>query len=130
MLEGLRGIVLEDDAVHGRLLGLQLAACGVETHVVKEGGHFLKCLHAEAFDFAVVDLKLPDMDGRDCIRAVRGQLGLAIPIVVVSAYAMQVDRAEALAAGANGYVVKPYRSDKLADAIYSAAVASMSPFQG
>ncbi len=75
---GLRALVLEDDAAHGRLLGLQLAEIGVETHLVEEGRWFLEFLGRESFDFAVVDLKLPDMDGRECIRAVRRDLGLKI----------------------------------------------------
>jgi two-component system KDP operon response regulator KdpE len=104
-------LVVEDEPEIRRFLRSALAAEGyrvVESESARRGA-----IDAGTHkpDLAIVDLGLPDRDGRDVIRAIRSWS--AMPIVVLSARAQERSKIEALDAGADDYVTKPFAVGEL-----------------
>lgn len=85
------------------------------------GKEALKALCAEPFDVVLMDIELPDFDGVEIARRVRGGLvdgcEAAVPIIALSAHALQTDREASLSAGMDAHLVKPVQADQLVAAI-------------
>ena len=106
-----RVLVVDDDPQILRALKINLAARGYTVLVASDG---TKALHVAAHDHPdviVLDLGLPDLDGTDVINGLRGWS--TIPIIVLSARTDSGDKVEALDAGADDYITKPFGMDEL-----------------
>lgn len=105
-----RVILAEDDPAIAEPLARALGREGYDV-VVHPNGQGAIDEAAEA-DLIVLDLGLPDVDGLDVARAVRGK-GLTVPILILTARADEVDLVVGLDAGADDYVTKPFRLAEL-----------------
>jgi two-component system sensor histidine kinase/response regulator len=88
--------------------------------VVGNGREALAALEKESFDLVLMDLQMPVMDGFEATAAIRkkeGASGMRLPVVALTAHAMQGDREKCLAAGMDGYLTKPIRSQELLDGV-------------
>ncbi len=112
-------LVVEDDPALRRALTLNLTARGYQVTVAADGTTALEQAAAAAPDVIVLDLGLPDLDGMDVIRAVRGYS--RTPIVVLSGRAGSGDKVDALEAGADDYVTKPFDVNELVARLRAAA---------
>ncbi|HEY9102413.1 two-component system response regulator KdpE [Chitinimonas sp.] len=101
-----RILVVEDDAHIRRFLRSALEAEGFAVFEAENGQRGLIEAGTRQPSLLIVDLGLPDMDGCDVIRDVRGWS--AVPIVVLSAREQEGDKVAALDAGADDYLVKPF----------------------
>ncbi|MFN7923850.1 MAG: response regulator [Bryobacteraceae bacterium] len=108
-----RVLIVEDEPVNSRLLEILFTRWGWRTHAVVSGQQFLDTALAGGFHLAVVDLRLPDLDGLEAIRRLRIQEQTRLPVVVVTAEAAPAGRERALAAGADSYLSKPFRAEDL-----------------
>jgi two-component system KDP operon response regulator KdpE len=117
-MEGARILLVEDDPAIVKSLTPALTALGAEVVPAATGGAALRLLATREFDVVLADLGLPDMDGKDLIRAERQKSD--VPIIVLSARAREQDRIEALDLGADDYVGKPYPIGELAARIRAA----------
>jgi two-component system KDP operon response regulator KdpE len=106
-----RVLVVEDDPAMRRALTLNLSARGYQVSAVADGTTALDEVARGGPDIIVLDLGLPDLDGMDIIRAVRGYS--RTPIVVLSGRAGSGDKVDALEAGADDYVTKPFDVNEL-----------------
>jgi two-component system KDP operon response regulator KdpE len=106
-----RILVVDDDPQILRALRINLRARAYEVEAAADGAAALKAAAANPPDLVVLDLGLPDMDGNDVIRGLRGWT--AVPIIVLSGRAEGLDKVEALDAGADDYVTKPFGVDEL-----------------
>jgi two-component system, OmpR family, KDP operon response regulator KdpE len=106
-----RILVVEDDPTLARALGLNLRARGYDVDVTVTGAQALTSATDHHPDVVVLDLGLPDMDGTDVIAGLRGWS--SVPIVVLSARQSSHDKVDALDAGADDYVTKPFAMDEL-----------------
>jgi two-component system KDP operon response regulator KdpE len=104
-------LIVEDEAQLARAMEINLHAHGYRAMTVGKGGEALKLAAVEPVDIVVLDLGLPDMDGVDVIRGIRGWSRM--PIIVLSARHASEDKVEALDAGADDYVTKPFGLDEL-----------------
>jgi CheY-like chemotaxis protein len=113
----LRGrILLVDDDVRNLFaLASLLEDRGLEVVFSETGHEALEILGADQqIDLVLMDIMMPQMDGYETIRAVREMPALrSLPIIAVTAKAMQGDREKSLAAGATDYITKPVDPDKL-----------------
>jgi len=101
-------LIVDDDADLRSAVAEQLQAEGfntLESAVASEG---VAMAEQERPDLILLDVDLPDMDGREACREMRRR-GLACPIIMLTAAAADDDAVQGLDAGANDYVVKPYR---------------------
>lgn len=104
-------LVVDDEPQIVRALRINLSARGYEVLTAPDGATALRLAADGKPDVVVLDLGLPDMDGTDVIAGLRGWTTL--PIIVLSARTDSADKVDALDAGADDYVTKPFGMDEL-----------------
>ena len=106
-----RILVVDDEPQILRALRINLRARQYDVDTAADGATALKAAAHHPPDLVVLDLGLPDMEGVDVIRGLRGWTGT--PIIVLSGRVDSRDKVEALDAGADDYVTKPFGIDEL-----------------
>ncbi|MCB5906481.1 response regulator [Streptomyces pinistramenti] len=106
-----RVLVVDDEPQIVRALVINLKARKYEVDAAADGASALKLAAARHPDVIVLDLGLPDMDGVEVIKGLRGWT--RVPILVLSARQTSDEKVEALDAGADDYVTKPFGMDEL-----------------
>jgi len=104
-------LVVEDDPHITRALLVNLHARGYRTHQAATGRQALDVAAHGHPDVILLDLGLPDMEGRQVIEGIRGWS--QVPIIVVSARSESHSKVDALDRGADDYVAKPFAMDEL-----------------
>jgi two-component system KDP operon response regulator KdpE len=99
-------LVVDDEPQIQRFLKPSLEAAGYEPVTAMSGAEALKLIATKAPDVVVLDLGLPDMDGKDVIKGVREWS--QVPIIVLSARDREGEKIAALDLGADDYVSKPF----------------------
>jgi two-component system KDP operon response regulator KdpE len=120
-------LIVEDEPQIARALAINLKARGWQVVVAADGRGALEAAAARHPDVVVLDLGLPDMDGVEVIEGLRGWT--RVPIIVLSARQDSADKVDALDAGADDYVTKPFGMDELL-ARLRAAVRRAIPMDG
>jgi two-component system KDP operon response regulator KdpE len=105
-VSGAHLLLVEDDAVARAAVAQNLAGHGYVVVEAEDAAGAMRAWDASRPDVIVLDLGLPDIDGLTLIRRVRREA--ATPILVLSARGREADKIEALDAGADDYVAKPY----------------------
>ena len=105
-MTGVRVLIVDDEPQIQRVLRPALTACGYEVLEATTGRDALRMIAVSAPDIAVVDLGLPDMDGKEVLREARAFS--KIPIIVLSARDREAEKIVALDSGADDYVEKPF----------------------
>ena len=106
-----RVLVVDDEPQILRALRINLRARHYEVSVAATGTEALEVAAAHPPDLVILDLGLPDMDGVEVIGGLRGWT--SVPIIVLSGRADSSDKVDALDAGADDYVTKPFGMDEL-----------------
>ena len=114
-----RILLAEDDLINQEVLLGMLEICGASVTVVGTGQEVLQALDQAAFDLILMDCEMPDMDGLTTTRAIRqrGILrsdGTPIPIVALTAHALDTHRVLCFAAGMDDYASKPLPMEQCA----------------
>jgi CheY-like chemotaxis protein/HPt (histidine-containing phosphotransfer) domain-containing protein len=127
-----RILVVEDNAVNQRLVRRILERLGHAMTLATTGREALSRVETDEFDVILMDVRMPEMDGIEATRAIRrleSERGDTeahhVPILALTAYAQEEELDRCLAAGMDGYLIKPIRTRTLSQAI-EAAVASRS----
>src|SRR5712691_12161073 len=119
-----RVLVIDDEEPILRALRINLVAHKYEVTVAADGASGLAAMARDRPDVLILDLGLPDMDGTEVIRGVRGWT--STPIIVLSAWGQESQKVAALDAGADDYVTSPFGMDELL-ARLRAAIRRASP---
>ena len=106
-----RVLVVDDDRPLARALAINLKAHGYDVTVAHDGRTALTEAARAHPAVVVLDLGLPDLDGIEVLAGIRGWS--AIPVIVLSARSTSAEKVEALDAGADDYVTKPFGMDEL-----------------
>jgi two-component system, sensor histidine kinase and response regulator len=114
----LRILVAEDNLVNRKLVTTLLQKRGHEVHSVENGRAAVAAVASAGrrrFDLVLMDLQMPEMGGLEATHAIRsGEAGAThLPIVALTAHAMQGDRERCLEAGMDGYLAKPIEVNEL-----------------
>ncbi len=104
-------LVVEDDKAIQKLITTTLETQGYQYHTAGTGRSSIPLAASKQPDIMILDLGLPDMDGVDIIKKVREWSNM--PIIVVSARSEDRDKIDALDAGADDYLTKPFSVDEL-----------------
>ena len=123
-------LLAEDNVVNQKLAGRLLEKWGHTVTVVSTGKDVLTALAQQSFDLVLMDVQMPEMDGLEATAAIRVQERLTathMPIIAMTANAMQGDAEQCLAAGMDGYIAKPMRPDDLYTAITRLLESDLGP---
>lgn len=115
MVEDMRVLVVEDDLVNQKLATTMLEKIGYNVEVANNGQEAVELYAKQPFNFILMDMMMPVMDGLQATRAIRrfrGDKG-KVPIIAVTANAYESDKDECYKAGMDGYVSKPYNKKRL-----------------
>ena len=113
-------LLAEDNAVNQRLLVRLLEQRGHTAVVVGTGAEAVVATAQRRFDLVLMDVQMPEMDGLQATAAIRArerETGDHVPIIALTAHAMQGDRERCLAAGMDGYLAKPVDPAALFDVL-------------
>ncbi len=115
MFKGKKVLVVDDDMRYVYAISQALEAKGVETVKVEDGKKALSLLEKDpSVDLVLIDIMMPVMDGYETMKRIRAQKKFQdLPIIALTAKAMEDDRTQSIAAGANDYLPKPVNLDRL-----------------
>ncbi|MFZ3266339.1 MAG: PAS domain S-box protein [Terriglobales bacterium] len=114
-----RILVVEDNATNQKVALAILAKLGHQADAVESGAQALEALQRVDYDVVLMDCEMPNMDGYETTRRIRlrssGTRIPSIPVIALTAHALQGDREKCLAAGMNDYLSKPIEPGQVAE---------------
>jgi signal transduction histidine kinase/ActR/RegA family two-component response regulator len=125
-----RILLVEDNLVNQRLASRLLEKHGHHVTIAGNGRLALERLEKESFDLVLMDVQMPEMDGFEATAAIRKKeaaTGTHLPVVAMTAYAMQGDKERCLAAGMDGYLAKPLNVKEVLAVVQAAVENSVRP---
>ena len=108
----MRLLIVEDEKQICDTVAKSLYGAGYEVDTCYDGEEALECILAENYDLIVLDLNLPGMDGMEILKELR-QRNEETKVLILSARGQIADKVEALDAGANDYMEKPFHLQEL-----------------
>jgi signal transduction histidine kinase/DNA-binding response OmpR family regulator/HPt (histidine-containing phosphotransfer) domain-containing protein len=118
LLAGVRVLLVEDNPVNREVALDFLAEVAAEVDVAGNGLEAVAKVRDGDYDLVLMDIQMPELDGLSAARRIRSMPGYqSLPIVAMTAHAMQGDREVSLAAGMNDHLTKPIESGKLYNAL-------------
>jgi signal transduction histidine kinase/CheY-like chemotaxis protein len=128
----LRILLAEDNVFNQKVaLGL-LGRMGHQVTVANNGLEAVNIYAENRFDLVLMDIQMPEMDGFGATKSIlcqQHESGILVPIIAMTAHAMQGDRERCLAGGMNGYIAKPIGRKELAEVIALYCTPAVSPDQ-
>lgn len=128
---GWRLLLVEDNSINQRVALAMLARLGYRADAVANGREAVTALCRVPYDLVLMDCQMPEMDGYEATRAVRASgspvINSAIPIIAMTANAMQGDRERCLESGMNDYLTKPISTKSLAECLSMHLAALAKP---
>jgi PAS domain S-box-containing protein len=118
--KGKRALVVDDHEINRMSVTQLLNKMGIETSCACTGKEALAILQSRAFDFALMDIQMPEMDGVSVTAEIRNNdiyQSKELPIIAMTAHAMEGDRERFMRAGMDGYIAKPFEVGELKGSI-------------
>lgn len=123
-----RILLIEDTPAIRKLVHIQLEQAGYSVESAEDAEAGLKLAFTGVFDLVLMDIHLPGMDGLSATRKLKeNPLTRGIPILALTAMAMESDKARILASGCDGYIAKPIRLQDLLAAVASTLTGMANP---
>ena len=125
-LEGLRLLLVEDNAINQEVAQFILEDKGAVVEIVGDGRQAVDRMGAgpKDFDLVLMDVQMPEMDGFEATRLIRGQLGLTLPVLALTAGVRDADREMCLQSGMNDFIAKPFDLEQMIAVILRHAVVA------
>ncbi len=112
MIKKLTVLVVDDEPPIVRLVQANLASDGMRVLTAHNGPDALAILEDEPVDLVVLDVTMPGMDGFEVLRRIRQSAN--VPVIMLTARTLDVDKLRGLTSGADDYITKPFNPDELA----------------
>ena len=108
-------LVVEDYPINQEITKELLEMMGCDVDVVDSGAEALEAFRRNSYDLIIMDIQMPEMDGYEATKEIRRIEGTTkhVPIVALTANALQGDREKCLSAGMDEYISKPFRAAEL-----------------
>ncbi|AGX88495.1 signal transduction histidine kinase [Candidatus Symbiobacter mobilis CR] len=114
---GLRVLLAEDNEFNQRFGLIILKKMGICADAVRNGKKATEAIRQNEYDIILMDVQMPEMDGLEATRIIRGEQ-FKVPIIAMTANATPQDREECIAAGMDDYISKPVEPEKLREVLY------------
>ncbi len=125
-----RILLVEDNALNQQVAQRMLEGLGVKVDVAVNGRKALEALWSHPYDLVLMDIQMPEMDGLTATRLIRSDERYArLPILAMTAHAMQGDREKSLEAGMNEHLTKPIDPELLREALNRFLNKSIVPYK-
>lgn len=116
----MKALIVDDSAVMRKVLIGALGRAGItDVEQAADGVEGVEATNNQEFDIVLMDWNMPNMLGIDAVRAIRAE-GKTMPILMVTTEAEKSRIVEALKAGANNYIIKPFTPDTVVAKIKAA----------
>jgi two-component system chemotaxis response regulator CheY len=117
----IRTLIVDDSSVMRKIVERSLRQAGLDTMVVYEAGsgtEGLDMLRAKQVDLILSDINMPSMDGLEFLRQLRAQnLAPGVPVVMITTESSEEHVKQAILAGAQGYIRKPFTADQVKERV-------------
>lgn len=125
-------LLAEDQPVNQKLMAAVMERLGHRLTIASNGAEAIRKLREKRFDLVLMDIQMPELDGILATRVIRSsdEPWRSIPIIALTAHAMENHREEYAAAGMNGFVPKPFRIDVLVSEMARVLLSSIRPSSG
>ena len=106
-------LLAEDNPINRKLVKFMLSKAGYQLDIAEDGKQVVeKYISAPGkYDLILMDIQMPDLDGREAARQIRDKGFDGVPIIAITALSMKGDYEKCLQAGMNDYISKPIRQD-------------------
>ena len=111
-------LIIDDDSAVRSSLSFMLKRAGYEAQTVPGPREAMEVVRSVAPDLILMDIRMPIMDGIQATEKIRA-ISLTVPIIAVTAYAFYTERQQAIQAGCNAVISKPYSLERLKETIES-----------
>ena len=127
-IQGARVLLVEDNDINRIVASEILADAGMVVEIAENGRIALEMVQQRPYGIVLMDMQMPVMDGIEATQEIRKIASLqGLPIVAMTANAMEVDRQRCMAAGMNDFVTKPFEPDELWRALLQWTLAPVGP---
>jgi len=117
----IRALIVDDSSVMRKIVERALRQAGLDLKVVHEAGsgtEGLELLKAKQVDLILSDINMPSMDGLEFLRQLRAQnLAPGVPVVMITTESSEEHVKQAILAGAQGYIRKPFTSEQVKERV-------------
>jgi len=117
----IRTLIVDDSSVMRKIVERALRQAGLESMVVREaanGVEGLEVLRTGPVDLILSDINMPSMDGLEFLRRIRAEnLAPGVPVVMITTESSEEHVKQAIAAGARGYIRKPFTSEQVKERV-------------
>ena len=109
-----RILAVDDSAAMRQMVGITLTGAGHQVEQAVDGVQALQIADRQKFDLVITDVNMPNMDGITLVRELRARAGYRfVPLLVLTTEATVERKQQGKAAGATGWLVKPFNPDRL-----------------
>jgi len=108
-----RVLIVEDNRINQQLLEHWFKTKNINYSIAQNGFEALDILARDSFDIILMDIQMPEMDGYEVTIRIRNECHNTIPIIAMTAHAMDAEKEKCIASGMNGYLSKPISESKL-----------------
>jgi PAS domain S-box-containing protein len=117
-LQGARILLVEDNKVNQFLANALLKSWNAQVDISEDGEDAVERMRSVAYDLVLMDLQMPIMDGFEATRCIREELQSKVPIIGLSANALNGERERSLETGMDDYITKPFQPEVLYEKIH------------
>jgi CheY-like chemotaxis protein len=118
-LKGIRILVAEDNPTNQEIALAILEGAGIVAEIADNGKKAVEAVRKGRFDAVLMDIQMPEIDGYEATKTIRKDPNFkSLPIIAMTAHAMEGDEEKCLEAGMDGYVSKPINQDRLFHTIW------------
>jgi PAS domain S-box-containing protein len=117
-LQGARILLVEDNKVNQFLASALLKSWNAQVDISEDGEDAVERMRSTAYDLILMDLQMPIMDGFEATRCIREELHSKVPIIGLSANALNGERERSLETGMDDYITKPFQPEVLYEKIH------------
>ena len=111
-------LIVDDSASMRQLIAFTIKDAGYEVLLAENGRDALEKMSRAKVDMVITDLNMPEMDGISFIRELRGKADYKfVPIVMLTTESQEAKKQQGRAAGASGWIVKPFSPSQLMDVV-------------